>query len=112
MILKYDYFKLVINVSLFNLSDLQEDLVELIRWAKSLDNGQVGGEKGGSTTFSMKTSKLFSPNAWGKIPGAFHPPRQPDIKHMNLHPIFFFLAGGEVTNSAYSWECQRSRTLF
>ena len=64
--------------------------MELIRWAKSLDNGQVGGEKGGSTTFSMKTSKLFSPNAWGKILGAFHPPRQPDIKHMNLHPIFFF----------------------
>lgn len=41
--------------------------MELIRWTKSLDNGQVGGEKGGSTTFSMKTSKLFSPNARGEI---------------------------------------------
>ena len=70
--------------------------MELIRWAKSLDNGQVGGEKGGSTTFSMKTSKLFSPNARGEIPGAFRLPRQPDIKHMNLEPNLF-LAGGEVT---------------
>lgn len=72
--------------------------MELIRWAKSLDNGQVGREKGGSTTYLMKTSKLFSPNAQGEIPGAFRPPRQPDIKHMNLQPNLF-LAGGEVTNS-------------
>lgn len=40
--------------------------MELIRWAKSLDNAQVEGEKGGSTTFSMKTSKFFSPNARGE----------------------------------------------
>ena len=42
----------------------------------------------------MKSSKLFSPNARGEIPGAFGPPMQPVIEEI---PLKVFLAGGETS---------------
>lgn len=52
-----------------------DHLDELISWARWLDSKVDVAHP--TKEMAKKTCKLFSPNAWGEIPGAFRPPKQP-----------------------------------
>ena len=58
--------------------ELLDNLKELIDWAKSQDaeSNSLNRHLQGTV---KETCMLFSPNARGEIPGAFRPPRQPEV---------------------------------